>query len=195
MTWPAISLDGRANTLVAGTKVETELDGSTTGTIECVLELTDADPSSSRISHIGTDTHPGRFTMFSDGATSLGFDWDDQAGLVMDTVEQWTVDHLALGRLVAHIVLDTNLATPSDRVRLYVNGTDHGPGDVIENPMAQGAQTEIIAATDSYGVGNRAVGGRSIEGTIYYCAMYAAALSPEEVAQNAAALMMGDDTP
>lgn len=193
MRWPAISLDGRADAPVVGTKVETELDGSTTGTIECVLELLDADPSSSRISHIGTDMHTGRFTMFSDGPMSLGFDWDDQAGLVVDTVEEWTVDHLALGRIVAHIVLDTTLASPSDRVRLYVNGTDQGPGDLIENPMAQGAQTEIIAATDSYSIGNRAIGGRSIQGTIHYCAMYGAALSAEEVLQNATVLMVDDD--
>ena len=195
MTWPAASGDGRADVLVAGTKVETELDGSTTGTIECVIELIDADPSSSRISHIGTDTQPGRFTMFSDGPTSLGFDWDDQAGLVMETVEHWTVDHLALGRLVAHIVLDTNLASPSDRVRLYVNGVDQGPGDILETPIAQGAATEIIAATDSFSIGNRAIGGRSIDGTIFYCAIYGAALSSEEIGQNATALMAGDDTP
>ena len=195
MSWPSAALDGRADAPVLGTKVEAELDGSTTGTIECVFELLDATPTSSRISHIGSNRHPGRFTMFSDGPTSLGFDWDDQAGLAMDTVEEWTVDHLALGRIVAHIVLDTTLAEPSDRVRLYVNGVDQGAGDIIENPMAQGAETEIIAPTDSYAIGNRATGMRSIEGTIYYCAMYSSALSPEEIQQNTAVLMADDDAP
>ena len=106
-----------------GTKALAELDGGATGTIECVLELLDADPISSRISHIGSGSFTGRFTMFSNGPLSLGFDWDDQAGLVLDTVEEWTVDHLALGRLVAHIVLDTTLATPvGSRAALHQRG-------------------------------------------------------------------------
>jgi hypothetical protein len=195
MSWPGISLDGRADAPVLGTKIETALDGSRTGTIECVINLQDADVSSSRISHIGTDSGTGRFTMFSDGPASLGFDWDDQLGMVIGTVEEWTIDLANLGRIVAHIVLDTNLAAAADRVRLYVDGVDQGVGDIHNSAVPQNSETEIIASTDTHVLGNRSIGGRSFLGTIYYCAMYSEALTGSEVTNNVTVLLAADDTP
>jgi hypothetical protein len=193
MSWPAISLDGRADVLVDGTKIESELSGSKTGTIECVFALEVGDPASSRISHIGVGSDSGRFTMFSDGATSLGLDYDDQAGMVASgPVEVWTVDLLGLGRLVAHLVVDTELPLGDDRVRLYVNGVDQGVGDIISSVMPKDSEM-LIEPTDSYALGNRAIGNRSFQGTLYYCAMYKAALTPAEVQQNAERLLDDDD--
>jgi hypothetical protein len=111
------------------------------------------------------------------------------------TVAEWSVDLLSLGRVVAHIVLDTTLATATERVRLYVNGSDQGAPGVLSNPPLLNAETELIAPTDSYALGNRTIGGRSFQGTLYYCAMYSTALTPAEVQQNAAVLMMDDDSP
>jgi len=44
-------------------------------------------------------------------------------------------------------------------------------------------------------IGNRTIGDRSFVGTIAYVALYAAALSGDEVAQNAAVLLASDDAP
>ena len=43
-------------------------------------------------------------------------------------------------------------------------------------------------------VGNREIGGRSIEGMIYYAAIYNVALTPAQVLQNAQLLLVNDDT-
>jgi hypothetical protein len=189
LTWPDFGVDGGAHATIAGTKIE-QIHGSTTGTIECVVELVASSPSSSRLSHIGTGSDPGRFTLYSDEATTAGFDW-----LAGDSAEEWAVDFAALGRTVLHLVLDTNRADPEDRILLYINGQVQPPGGTINVLPALGATTALVVGTDSYALGNRAIGGRSFHGHLFYSALYTAALTDAEIQENAAILLASDDTP
>ncbi len=103
------------------------------------------------------------------------------------------MDHDALGRIVIHGVLDTTEPSPSDRVRLYIDGVDQGAGTVDERPPDE--MSTITIPNGMYVLGNRNDNNASLGGHIYYCALYSTALTADEVAQNAAILLVDDDTP
>lgn len=189
VAWNAIDLLGNIATPVGGTKVETALDGGTTGTIEVVVRLVDANPSSSRLVHIGEDSESGRFTLYADDNASAGFDWL-QPGAESAV---WPVPFLASGRTVLHVVLDTDLADVASRVRLYVDGnlaTENGTGI----PPLLGETTKLIP-TAHFSIGNRFIGARSFVGVLFYAAVYSTALTPADVATNVAVLTASDDSP
>ena len=97
-----------------------------------------------------------------------------------------------MGRVVVHVVLDTTQEDPEARVRLYVNASPMprvgGAVPAQDTPVALEPDTHYV-------LGNREVGARSFKGSMFYAAMYTAALSTEEVLHNTALLLVNDDTP
>src|SRR5690606_17655215 len=139
------------------------------GTIEVVIDIDAVTTSSSRIHHIGFDEQAGRFSLVSSSDARLQFRWQGYT-----TAGEWAVSLPALGRGVVHLVLDTTLAEPEDRVRLYVNASRmvRGGGAIPAEGQA------IDLGTDaSYVLGNREIGLRSFQGRLYYAATYTGALT------------------
>jgi hypothetical protein len=74
---------------------------------------------------------------------------------------------------------------------LYVNGQPQPP-PIWQ--LAPGAGIPV-AGDAQFAIGNRDIGGRSFEGTLLYVALYARALTPDEVARHAQILALDDDSP
>lgn len=186
LTWADHSQDGRAAALIDGGDLEA-LNGATQATIECVAQVLRGNPNASRILHIGMGSENGRLAMCTESASNL------QLRLNNRVIEEWDLADALLERSVLHYVLDTTLTDVDERLRLYVDGVDQGPGVTLDSQPALDETLTFAAAT--LALGNRSDGKRSLEGTIYYCALYAAALGPTEVAENAALLAVSDDHP
>lgn len=186
IAYSAAGLDGRASILVDGTKVFDGLHGSTTGTIEIVVDVLSVSGSTSRLSHIGLDSEGGRFTL----STHI-------AGRLFVTINgggagAFPVYLPTTGRVVLHAVLDTAVAEPADRAKVYVNGAR-----LPQMGTSFAGQNELIDLTSSphYAIGNRHIGGRTIEGGIYYAALYSVPLTDEEIFDAAGVLLLNDDAP
>jgi hypothetical protein len=195
LRWPAEEEDGSATVKIDGTKIHSELDGATAATIEVVLAVAAVSSQGSRLTHIGDDGNlAGHFTLRSRGVDSVELQLqraDDSGGGT--PVGRWDVDFSGEGRLVLHLVLDTERPEQAERLRLYVNGRETAPHDDVEPPELGRA---IELPSDRYfTVGNRHSGSRSFEGTLFYAALYASALDPDEVAQNFELLIERDDQP
>ncbi|AKT39517.1 uncharacterized protein CMC5_036640 [Chondromyces crocatus] len=186
LQWDSIELDGRASAAVSGTKL-TRLEGSTTGTIEVVLDIHAVAPLNSRISHIGFDQESGRFSLGANTTSRLQFRWQSNV-----LGGEWEVPLSSLGRAVVHLVLDTEPPDPEARVKLYVNGA---PQARVGGVLPSQAQAIQLGTDPHYVLGNREVGVRSFEGRLHYAAMYTEALSSEDVLHNTALLLVSDDTP
>jgi hypothetical protein len=179
-------LDDVAFVAVDQTKVAMALQGGTTMTYEVVATIKEVNSSSSRLMHVGTN---------QDHTLSL-----ETSGLSFISLEvnslgssQAPAPLPDLGRAVYHGVLDTAVAEPSERVKLYANGS-RIPTLTVATMLDQ--DTPIDLGTGKFfAIGNREEGGRTIQGVIYYAAVYQSALTPEQVAQNTALLLIDDDTP
>ena len=77
-----------------------------------------------------------------------------------------------------------------DRVRFYINGAFASPAD--ESMIPLGLQLDDMSE-DHFVLGNREIGGRAFEGTLFYAALYDRALGPAAVDHNAARLQANDD--
>jgi len=101
-------------------------------------------------------------------------------------------------RRVFHVVYDSNETTPERRIRLYVDGVDQGYGQLdigtwpaigegldFAVPKLEVQLMNFITKTSS----------RPMQGTLFYFAVYATALTDRFVAANASALLAGDDGP
>lgn len=195
LRWPMAGLHGRATLPVAGTKVQTGLQNRTAATLELVVEVDAVTVFGSRLLHVGRSLEQGHFTLRSTDIDRLEFHWK---GLTLAGV--WPVDWAGLGRVVVHVVLDTGQPDPIHRVRLYIDGAAVADGTDIG--LLHPNQNEAIAIpTDPniplyFALGNRgADGDRSFQGTLYYAAIYASALSETQLQQNADILAGTDDAP
>lgn len=179
LTWDRAGRFGRIGALTDGTKIQSRLDRSRTGTLEVVARVDDA-VSASRLVHIG-ELDLGEFSLLvTNSIIVLAHGGDDQY--------RWSVAPPSR-RAVYTLVFDSTLGDRSDRIRLYIDGVDQGPANagVDQN-------TEIrVPAGRSFLVGNRTSGGYSPEGDIYYAAVYDSALDPSEVATNVSRLLARDD--
>jgi hypothetical protein len=189
ITWPSIGQNGGPAANIGGTKVY-DLDGSTTGTIEVVLTLFEASVNGSRIVHIGTDDEKGRFTLLSDAPDAVAFYWQPSDAMTHVVAGVWPVDFPSMGRVVLHVVLDTNRPDEAERLRLFVDGALVDPVGGI--PPASGEVIDFVLQ-NRLALGNRANGGRSFQGTLFYTAIYQSALPPEDIAANVAVLLGTDD--
>jgi hypothetical protein len=195
LRWPTPGLDGRATIAVAGTKLQSGLHNRVAATIELVVEVDAVTDLGSRLTHIGRGIEYGHFTLRSSKIDRLEFYWK---GNVLAGV--WPVDWSGLGRAVVHVVVDTGQPDPIHRVRLYIGGVAVTGG--MDIALVPPNQNEAIAIpTDPniplhFTLGNRGVDvDRSFQGTLYYAAIYAAALSETQLEENAAVLAGLDDAP
>jgi hypothetical protein len=163
------------------------LDGQSQVTVECVAEVLDSGGGGlcGRISHLGVNSH-GAVTLCSEPESRLSFRMNGSER------ENWDVGTTLQSRTVVHAVLDTTLADGA-RVRMYVDGVDLGPSSTAPMPVTQGET--ILFSGGRYVLGNRPSEDASLEGTLYYCALYSVALTASEVANNAALLLADDDAP
>ena len=189
-----VGSEGRASVALQGTKLRTALQGSTTGTIELVVEVFNVHMSNSRLLHIGTSDESGRFTLSAGTNDELNFYWQDYDASLDDSelAGHWPLPLAGSGRCVLHLVLDTDEPTPLDRVRLYRDGVLFNGNDGVLPSLGQ----QVSFADDHHFVlFNREIGARTFEGALYYAAVYSGALSAADVANNAALLLMNDDPP
>lgn len=143
----------------------------------------------SRLSHVGERDDSGVFTLRIDEPESFAFAWNNAAGGRIG----WPADVDGLERAVVHVVFDSGQLIPSERVKLYVNGTRLVSSG---SPPDQNEAIDIVTGSDTvYALGNTAFGGRGVRATFYYASMYNTALGLAEVAHNYAILIASDDDP
>ena len=183
LRWTAAGDDGRASAPIDGTKISTQLDPSTTFTIELVTHLRGNGAGQNRFISIanGTSTY-GSVALITNDLVSL------RLHLGTSTI-YWNVP-FAQGRLVLHVVVDTNVATPEDRALLYIDGA---PQVRTSGTSPTLGYTPPLLNSDYLTIGNVEGAGRSPEGDVFYAAMYTKALTPQQVASNAQLLIANDD--
>jgi hypothetical protein len=176
----------RACAPVSGSMLES-LNGSTTGSIEVVVDIRSGVDSRSRLIDIG-DNGDWSFSLgYSQIDTSIVFSFD-QSGIDFGV---WLDDLSTRGRAVLTAVFDSSEASADNRIALYIDGDRQGAPmraqDIgLNQPIAFGGTEQLC-------IGNRNIGARTPDGDILYAAYYASALTPAEVAQNAEALLAFDD--
>ncbi|WP_438013792.1 LamG-like jellyroll fold domain-containing protein [Sorangium sp. So ce315] len=196
LAWTAASGNSRASAPIDGTKIQSLLHGSRTGTIEAVLRIAEVSSQGSRIVHIGSDTEPGRFTLRSDRPGQVDFWWNGTS-----CGGSWDVR--IPERAVVHGVLDTTVQAPAvARLRLYVNGAPAPRLTPTGGYCAEDARLPDVDATldllpegRHFVLGNREIGGRTFSGALYYAALYARALTDAEIQRHVAGLLASDDRP
>jgi hypothetical protein len=198
LTWDAAGVLGKATHGIEG-KLLT-LDNAVHATIEVVARVDAASTLGSRLLHIGTD---------SESALTLAVSHPDELNPIdvpsrlemrtRTTTKEGLVFRYAFfdadlsgGRTVIHAVYDSQRDDPLERIRIFQDGvllTRQADG----RPNAELNEDLFIDASQILVVGNRDNGQRSIEGTIFYAALYRAALDEEEIANNVEALLARDD--
>ena len=175
---------GRASTLADGTKVQTVLDGATSATIEIVLRVDALNSQASRLINIGDGSESGYFTLSSVNVNTLYF------YMFGETLRgQWDPGFDGT-RAVFHLVYNSAEPTAGNRVRLYKNGVLQTKTGGIDPPLNE---TISIPNGKYFVMANRELCCRSIDGDIYYAAIYDGALTASEVSTNATALLANDD--
>jgi hypothetical protein len=182
LRWNALGeVDAVAAVAIGQSKIAV-LDGAEQATIEVVVRIEASSTQSSRLVHFGSDIASGRFTLSSDGLDDL-----NAAMIAGPPRGVWQVDG-DQERHVYHLVFDRNgEVTPGEPLLLYEDGTavagtfESLPGAIDLQPA------------DYFTLGNREIGDRSFIGEIYYAAVYAEALAPQVVRDNADALALCDD--
>lgn len=193
LSWTTQSTS-RASIPIDAAKIHTLLHGTQTVTVEAVIDSPMLLPNSPRLVWIGPagGTSDGQLSVLLQagvGMPSVNF---NDPNVNQDTAS--STDTLAgVGRVVLHVVVDTSQPLATDRARLYRDG--------LAMPLATGTVPPTQNATLDLGfgnelaIGNRGAGDRAFVGVVYYLAMYSIALSPADVANNAAILLGDDDTP
>ncbi|EYE99966.1 Hypothetical protein CAP_2057 [Chondromyces apiculatus DSM 436] len=186
--WGLESSDTLASVPVAGSKIQTALSDSSQVTLELVVAIADGiTPFGSALTYLGTTGDYGRLDLRFTPPQTLQFYWKNQL------VQSWKA--FVQERCVLHVVIDTSETSAPDRVRMYRNGSLLTPYDGANpSPVDLPVNDRItIEANDRYVLGNRSTGDRSPRGVMYYSALYAAALNANDVAANAALLLLDDD--
>lgn len=184
--WDAIQLDGRAVVDIAGTKLESELTGTTEATFELVLSVEEVTTDVSRFLHFGGGGGGGDFAIGSSFLDRLVIRWGGS------TLCEFESDFGSPERRVVHVVVETNATDANERVRAYIDGvalmlTDAGAPD-------QGAGLPLDPSA-ALTLGNRSDGQRSFRGHLQYAAIYTTVLDQEQIDGNVALLLASDDAP
>ena len=186
--WTAASSAGDARATITGTKFHNLLHGSTTATIEAVVDVAAVGGGNCHITTVGPGGNAGDLSLHTTNDTSVRLSWHSATN-----IGTWTVPITTSGRVVLHAVLDTTEPSTADRTKLYVDGE--------AAVLTSGTQPALNATVDltpsttfviGNGVGTSTL---SIGGTIFYVAYYAGALSEQEVATNIKLLAVSDDSP
>lgn len=190
LEWPSGGTGGLAGAPIDGSKIQAMLEGKTAATLEVVADVDGVAGGGSAVAWIG---EPGGSGLLSLRTTTTG-----RMGLYLANaaVGDWFLGFGAEERTVIHAVLD--LAQPDDaqRVRPYVNGK---PVNNQAQGVLQGGEVISLGAGASLVLGNAlaqdGTASRSFSGRLYYAALYAGALTEAQIKNNAATLMVRDDTP
>jgi hypothetical protein len=181
---------------ITGTKVQQMLEGGTAGTIEVVVDTDVVSNQHSRISHIASPGElGGRFTLaVPPGGQGVLFDFRPAQ---QQSTGEWDVPLRMAGRVVVHVVLDSSLADPTQRVQAFVDGQPLPAAAAPVFPIVPPTLGEMAAfgPGPALFVGNTFNGDTPVRGIVFYSALYAAALTPPELANNVALLLVDDDTP
>jgi hypothetical protein len=185
LQWASAGGDGKAHKNYSGTKLITRLNPSSKVTIEVVIEIENAiGDSGSQIA--GVRGGNPDFMLTASGNDSLRF--YRPYGTHSAT---WSGVH-SQERMVLHLVYDTSQPDQGERVKLYKNGVLLPKTDI--SPPTQNSSFSM-GSSDALAIGNKPGGtaDESLEGTIYYVALYDNALSLGDVQNNAARLLVSDD--
>ncbi|MBK9266761.1 MAG: hypothetical protein IPM54_44120 [Polyangiaceae bacterium] len=183
LEWADDDNSGVAKIPVDPTKVKAMLDGKQKATIELVARVDTATGNYNRLLAIGAGG-TNRFT--------LGVYDDPEYNFEMNNLVagRWSANFSGMGRAVLHLVVDTTHGNSANRVRFYVDGA-------LQSSIGGTApsQNATIALTTgmSLCLGNRDSEGRSINGAIYYAALYERAFSTADIDKNVDVLKMWDD--
>ncbi len=184
LSWPLPSLGTKAQAAVAGTKIEAGLKGQK-ATLEAVVAILDANVFGSPIIYLGPGGDYGQLDLRFTPPQTISFYWKDvEAGRWNAVMHQ---------RSVLHLVVDTAQEDAKDRIRLYRNGQPAPVDDTVQVTVPAKDENIDLGTNAQYVLGNRGNGGRSFKGTLYYGSLYAAALTPDDVAKNAGLLLLDDD--
>ena len=184
LMWDAPGEDGGPRVEILGTKIQ-DLDGLTEATIEVVVLLESVTEQASRLSHIGAGSGSD-FTLSSSADDQVEF------RLTGSTPGVWSVPFSDGNPVVLTLLFDSEEGEGSDRVLLFVDGEPVAASEYQAPPQGT---TISLAPAGRYSIGNRGNGSRSIEGVLFYAAMYTVALDETQVAHNAEILLDDDDTP
>lgn len=189
LTWAAAGSAAVAVGAITGTKVQLRLNGNQAFTIELVARI-ESIVNFARLVFIGRSEPNQNPT----DALVLRFDGMGRLQAYVDdtSIGLWAYDYVNAGRSVLHLVVDTAQPIPEIRRRLYVNGALAPSFDATA--PAQLSNVNLSMAT-TLSLGNRTAGTHSFGGTMYYAALYDAALTEEEISANAAQLLLDDDLP
>jgi len=182
LSWLAAGSSGTVAVAAAGTKIAQALTASKTATIEVVAQIAAA--TGNPLARLGHPTLGSQFSVLVTTMTGVEvlFGGGQNCG-------SWPVNFSA-GRQVLHAVLDTSQPTVATRLQVYVNGTLVAPSASTTCPAADQG---LDPSQSTYSIGSRTDSAASIQGTIFYAALYSAALTPAEVATNATLLLVNDD--
>ena len=174
---------------LSGSKVDTALAGTTKCTLEFVVT---ASGTPANFEEIGGWNNPGvddGVTLFRDNANNKLQVWSLLNGDGTQMAESSA--GLSAGRHVIHVVIDTTQATAANRVKIYVDGTD-----VTTSTSAPTQNSTLVVGARFFVLGDdpsHTFGTNMWTGTIWYAALYAAALTAGEVSTNSTALTSNDD--
>ena len=193
LSWIKTGEDARASVAVAGTNFEDKLQDSPQATLEAVVNLDAVSDLRSRIIHFGYWEKNGFLTLASKVPDTVDAFWNNKP------LGRWDITFGK--RQVIHLVVDIEL-DEDQRVKLYVDGNDlHTPTVFESDGITSGPPSDTLDLKPPDGetyktyfvLGNREMGERSFKGKLHYAAVYATALTKDEVGANASALMDRDD--
>lgn len=182
LEWLRPDGSGIARTPIADTKVTDALTSSPAMTLELVTQL-EGSVDDTRLLTLGASS-AGFLSLRVHDATELEL----QYTINLTVVGRWQV--ALLERQVLHVVIDTARQQEDDRVELYADGVlvsnaDHEP--VPQNELLNITDGELMLGND----GNW----HSIQGILFYAALYGRAMTSAQIANNAAILAVDDDSP
>jgi hypothetical protein len=187
--------DGVVRRSIVGTKYDAALDAATAATFVVVASWLDP-PYVQRIAGF-QNARGRRVAMFQTGSNGWpSMQFLPTMGSTIDV--RWSLDFTDDVRRVFHIVWDTNHPDENKRIRFYVNGVDQGPGTYNSgSPPGPGLGLDFGLNNLELQMMNqtRRRRTRAMAGTVFYYAVYSAALGDAEVAADAALLTADDDGP
>lgn len=201
LSFPTAAQSGGAFSAAAGTKLF-GLNGSTSGTVEAVLDYEEVTYLGTRVVHLGSDS-AASFSLASAFDWAMGEPTIDQPTEVQiramfapgAVTAHYDLALFELGRVVLHGVIDTTQPEVDERMRLYLNGVQIPVREYSDDLSPEQAASFTLSAQDSIGLGNRAIGERSPQGILYYGAYYAHPLDEAQINHNVAQLLADDDAP
>lgn len=165
-----------------------EISGKQAVTIEAVVHLTDVSPAASPLVWLGTGDNKGALALFAETTAVLSL------GLNLAEQGRWSVT--LTSRQVLHLVVDIVNPVPADRARFYRNGSREA---ALVQPTLDGTETVMLPAGALLVLGNTrdatTMYSRSMQGRLYYAAVYAGALPEDIIKSNALVLEDRDDGP